>query len=290
MTLARAFADAWVGRLALFHPPLAFAWAGAVGGLAQRLGRSGPAVAEVARFFSQAPAAAAETARQIAAVAARNRALRRLLERRGPGAIEPWVRFAGEEVLAERLATKTPAILLVVPRGPRIVTATGLRRLGAPALIVAGLPRQPYTAWGFEVCDPGTGGRLGAIALKTAVDRLRAGGWVVAALEGEVGAGARPLPILGGSIALRPGIAVMARLGGAPIFPVAAAWGAGGRVLELAVHPPLRAAAAPDSGGADQQLLADLARQVADLVAAAPGQCDLRFLRACLSDRGGPPS
>ncbi len=283
MNLVRALVDAWGGLLAAFHPPLAFASAGAAGRLAQRLGRSGPAAAEVAQLFSQAPAAAAVTAREIASVAARNRALRRFAGRRGPGAVEPLVRFAGWEVLAERLAARAPAILLSVPRGPRIATAAGAYRLGATTLVVAGVPRLPYAAWGHEVCAPETGGRGGAIALKTAVDRLRAGGWVLAALEGEVGPGGRPLPMLGGSIAPRPGIAAMARLGGAPIFPVAATWGTGRRPIELTVHPPLAAVAAAGAGRGDRRLLEALARRVEELVRAAPGQCDLRFLRSCLA-------
>ncbi len=284
MSIRRAVADSWVDLLGSVNAAAAFGWAGAEGQFARRLGYGGPATGEVARFFSLDRSAATSVARQIAAAGCRNRALGRYARRRGLGAVESLVTLTGAERLSQILATKGPAILIVAPQGPRLAATAALHKLGATALVVADLPRQPLASWGFEVQAPGAShGQNAAIALKAAVDHLRNGGWVLAGFEGEIGPAVLELAFLGGTVALRPGVAVMARLGRAPVFPIAARWIPGDRPIEIEVHPHRRPDG--DSHGADQcdrDLLTALTRDVENLVRDAPGQCNLRFLRSCL--------
>ncbi len=290
MTLARAVADAWIDAIGLCSTRAALAWAGAERRLVRRLRGHGQDTELAARFFSLDTDAASGVARQMAATGGRNRLLRRLAMRRGPDAVIPLIDPAATAELARVVGGGQPTVLVMAPQGPRVAIGAALHDLGTPTLLVANVPPQPYTSWGLEVHAPAAGQGLGGgPALKAAVDHLRTGGVVAAAIDGHVGPVITDRPFLGGNVALRPGIAAMARLGRARVIPIAARWTSGPRCLTIVVRPPV--AAEPSTGEseeADRAFMAAVGRSIEDLIGDEPGQCDPRFLRVCLG--AGPQS
>ncbi|MBT8493508.1 MAG: hypothetical protein KJO07_10660 [Deltaproteobacteria bacterium] len=269
------------------RPRLAFAWADVEGRLAWRLGRCGPAANDVQRFFAVGPEEARSIAIRIASTRVRNRAFMRLAQMRGLEAARRLVQVDANNEVADRLRSGEPTIVVSLPMGCRVGIAVIFAGLSRSGVILADIHRGPWSRWGFELSAPRGGDAGGAVALKRAVDVLRDGGWVVAGLDGQAGPVDQRVDFLGGTLELRRGLGTLARLGGAPVYPVHALWTSGSRPIRGVVGPAIAESPAfDDSDAVDRAMVVRVAEAMAETVRATPGQCDTRFLEACVAAPG----
>jgi len=153
----------------------------------------------------------------------------------------------------------------------------GLQAIGVPAVIV-GL-RQPHE-WFWRTKLPETkfvssaDTLQSAIALKTAVERLRQGGVVVMAVDGRKGLNEMTAPLLGYRIHIAKGIGVLARLTGASIIPALATWGSGDWSIDYRIFDPLPlpplASMKPDDW--DREIVGRAVRFFEEILRTYPGQ------------------
>ena len=169
----------------------------------------------------------AEAAKEMALCALRNRCWSQMLSL--PDSFKVQIRCPNPkraEALRER---KGPAILAFWHLGASFMMGMGLRRIGVPGLIIARNPPPPWfhravspeTKMVVTSNDPGKA----TLALKMALDHARKGGVVVLALDGSQGQKDFTVPFLGRRIPLSRGMAVLAWLTGAPIYPCGVTWG-----------------------------------------------------------------
>lgn len=233
---ARDAYDSLALAVGLAHAPAAFTLGGLVGRLAGNLRRYSAAPSELSALFPKmARARLAPLAREIAANYFRNRVLIVLLRRSG---IESLARFVECEG-AENLGLGEPgrsAVLVTWHVGPVFAIAPALHRLGLSALVVREGPFYPPPPdWEVAV----TRGPLEqrTLVLRRALERLRAGGVVLGALDGVHGSSTAPVSCLGRLVAFSRGPLWLARRARAPLVPVVARWRPGGRILFRADAP-----------------------------------------------------
>jgi len=158
--------------------------------------------------------------------------------------------------------------------------APALARVGVEALVLLHA-RRPEASPGIEQVELRAADGSAA-ALKRAVDRLRAGGVVVYAVDvpwedRETAIG--PFPLLGRAAPLKPGASLMARLGRAAVAPVTARWT--GRTVEVDVHAPIVGTAPPDcAAGADRAVDGAVCVFWDGYLRAHPGELWVESLRA----------
>lgn len=190
---------------------------GIVGAAAQAAGAQGPSTAEVLELFpSFSRSTAARLASRIADTRFRNRAAIALVAHGGVAALA--------ELLLDEDASEPPlmarrtggVILAAFHLGAHFGVGAALHRWGTPCL---SLPDQP-------LIDVETRARN----LKLAVESLREGRAVLAALDAPGGSSTVPVPCLGRRVVLRRGPLALARLSGAPILPIVAQWTPEGRI------------------------------------------------------------
>ncbi len=172
----------------------------------------------------------------------------------------------------------------------------GLQHIGVPSLIVS---TPGPIAWfrknlSREIKIVATGNsRLGALALKEALDRLRNGGVVVMAADGGDGKKDITLPFLGRQMKFTRGMAVLSRLTGAPILPALATWGDCDWTFDFHLFDPVTM---PPMGymaphAWEREVVAATVRRFEEIVKATPGQCRLDILgqlsKAPMADDSG---
>ena len=176
--------------------------------------------------------------RQIRSLHMKNLALFELLELRGFEALAPIVRIQGEQRLVELHGQNRPAILMGWHVGPEFGVVTALQRLGLRVLYLVLKSPKLQIPPGLDVCDlDGESNRI--IGLKRAVSHLRSGGMVLIAGDGSCGEYMSEIHCMNRRVRMRKGPAVLARLTGAPVIPVAARWRCAGRRIDVTVHEPL---------------------------------------------------
>jgi len=120
--------------------------------------------------------------------------------------------------------------------GSPVALGALLEKLPGPVVVLAntrGLQRA-----GPERVDLKVGEKDRIVAVKRAVDTLRAGGFVFTVADGD-GAERLEANLLGRTITLPRGVFAIARLGNAPILPVAARWrGRGVEIVTGDLIPP----------------------------------------------------
>ena len=270
-------ADWLIDTSLAIQPQVGLHLASLVGRLGGVLGRRSALEAEVQRVFRVRGWDAGRLVRRIATRQAKSAALTRLLLRVGPHGIEGMLEWSGRERL-EALGEGEGCLLVVAPWGPRVALAAGLRGLAPGGVLVLGnLPWIP-PEWGLEVVGPGLGGSRGSAALKAAVDRLRSGGRVSVMFAGAQGGGEVSAPFCGGTLNLTRGIACMARLGRARVFPVTARWRRGARPIALTIHPEVELSSLEDRLAADRETMIRLATALEGELARAPEDAGPRVL------------
>jgi hypothetical protein len=236
--------------LLMRDPAMGIRSLGVVGRVAHGLGLQEPDRRRVAELFVElSPDRIREIAWQSAVLRLRNRASLALVDRWG---VEPLARLVTDQsaLLPPALAGfgSGGLVLVVYHVGAHFGVAAALHRWGRSAFV---LPARPLHDW-----------QLRARALKQAVETVRAGHPVLAAIDGPGGVSTDPVDCLGRRIVLRRGPIVLACVTGAPMLPIVARWTTDGtivvRVGELLT--PLRGR----NGPANERALAQAAAEWLD--------------------------
>lgn len=155
------------------------------------------------------------------------------------------------QALRER---KGPAIIAFWHHGATHMVSLGLQTIGVPAVVIGAF--MPG-GWFKRTVSPDMkfvlsgDARQSAVALKMALDRLKQGGAVAVAVDGSSGPGSIEVPFMGRKFPIARGMAVLARLTGAPIIPALATWigkdwSIDFRIYEALSLPPLNLMSAED--------------------------------------------
>jgi lauroyl/myristoyl acyltransferase len=223
----------------------------AVGRLEFDFVRREPTPAQTAEFFPDlSPRRAVEVSREIAAARWRDRWLDRMARRGGAEAAAALVRCFGVQEVQDRASRRAPTILLFAHLGPRFAAAAGLTALGLPALLMVPPQHFPLPERLELLAAPTADGSHLALGLKRGLERLARGELVAVPVDGDMGMTAATAAFLGRRVRPPRGPAVLARLSGAPAFPIVTVWDRSCCGLELRVFPPLSVPAEPTDGEA----------------------------------------
>jgi lauroyl/myristoyl acyltransferase len=220
----------------------------------------------------------------------RNICVDKLRDLEGFRAIAELVQHREVPLLHEFHAARRPAILVLAHLGARFAGAAALQRLGVPAAIFmrAFGPQASREAEAFAARLPGMeylqvagSAESGALQLRRAIQRLRAGGMVAIAADADVTAQRRiPVRYLGRQIHVGRGPALMARISGAPVVPIVAAFLPTGLGISLQVGDPLPPpVVSPLADAALEQAVAQsILSWFESFVRGSPGQMRVRQL------------
>jgi hypothetical protein len=239
----------------------------ALGRLARRVGVHGPSPREVAALFEWLPPdRLAGIARDIAALRFKNRLAIALVNRGGTARLSELVRPRGERPSAAQLDRDGSRIIATWHVGAIFGIRAAMHRIGRRALTLRDLPLE----------DSSRRTR----ALKEAVDHLRAGGLVIAMLDGPGGTSTGRVECLGRSVAFRRGPFALARITRAPLVPVVCTW-TRRMDLELRVSPPLQPPVMSDPApiAFEDELASSAARWLDVYLRAEPQEIWLSTLR-----------
>jgi hypothetical protein len=278
----RRLFDGLEGRLiglALRHPRhrrVALSLAGALGSSRNRLSRRWPDPEQVQTLFpALSRSEAARVAWRIAALEARNRLLVGCIRRAGAGPVRPLV-----ETPEAFAALRPPLLLGTFHVGAIHALEPALEKLPGPVLALrqgrlypADLPVEVLSTEGNE--------QSRAAVFLRALAHLRAGGFVVTALDVVSGTGGAGLaaPCLGRTLDVARGPFTLARLAGVPIVPIAARWQQGR--VKVAVGEALTSSDEAELAGAT-------ALWLERYLLKSPGELGLGLLRSLLSSRPAP--
>jgi lauroyl/myristoyl acyltransferase len=182
-----------------------------------------------------------------------------------------------------------PHILGLCHIGPKGLTELALDHFQIPALVLA--KEAPWPSVARSISQRIRFSMVGddhvsrGLALKRAIDELRAGGTVAVAIDGRQGDALVDAPFLGGRIRMGRGAGVLGRLTGAPIVPCALTWGAGWK-MNLQIFDALRSPSAPaaDAEIFEKETAAIAAEWLENFTRKNPGQLQLYRLPWLLDD------
>ncbi len=275
----------WVRRLgrgahliARVRPKTGLGIAGELGfRFAKQAGRRLCPVADEVRsvFPDLDPASVEQVRREISALEFRNASLQRLLLRKGLDILPPLLRVRAEPLL-DLLESNTPAIVVSWHMGPWLASSMAFEQLGVPVLFVVDRARERRTGpLEYFKLD----GELPARFLKRALHRLTEGGVVGMAVDAPLGT-LSPVSFLGCEIELPRGSAVLARMSGARLVPVAHRWIGRTGAIEVVFHEPIPEPMAPrtDPDAYEEALLTATHRWFEDYLRTNPGNIRLNQL------------
>lgn len=238
-------------------------YAGALGGWAQRLSRTGPTARAVRSLFSDMPPGrAAQVAQEIAAGRFRNQVAIAVARSRGPDALWGLLTPGAARTCAE-VRHRESRLFVTWHVGAMFGVGMALRGAGLRLLVIRDLPLQTI--------------EQRAAALKGAIDELRAGTAVLAVPDGPGGTHAGSVTCLGRDIVLRRGAFMLARVTGVPVTPIVASWGPDGEI-GIDVGPALPVPSGPGARAIESAHAAAAARWLEDYLTRAPGQIWLSTL------------
>jgi lauroyl/myristoyl acyltransferase len=255
--------------LAARRPRLAYAVAGALGSLRNRLSRRWPSPEQIQILFPQLTRREAHRiAWEIAGNEGRNRLLIETIRRAGPAAMRPLVATSAKVFAVLR----PPLVLGMFHTGAIQALNVAVERLPGRVLVLRqGLLFPPVPPVETESTD-GDGQRRAA-AFRRALLHLKEGGFVVLALDVVQGA-SLGVSCLGRPLELARGPFALARLTGAPIRPLVARWERGR--IGIVVGDELEAPAG------EGDCAAASARWLERYLAESPVEVGLGLLRALL--------
>ncbi len=229
-----------------------------LGRWAQAAGLVAPTAGDVAACFTRrSPSEVRQIARASAALRFKNRAAIALLQRRGVEALSQLVDPSMDTPPASLTAPSRGRILLAFHVGAQFGVGATLHRWGM----------RPLTLRDMPVGD----GHERARALRYAVDALRGGATIIAAVDGPGGASTGPLACLGRRIVLRRGPFMLARMMQVPLIPAMARWTTRGRIV-TEFGEPLDAVSAEGTGEVETRLAEAAARWLERQLVARPGE------------------
>lgn len=250
--------------LAVRHPRAAFSIAGALGSLRNRLSRRWPEPEQVRALFpALSRPEAARVAWRIAALEARNRLLVQCIRQGARPPVEVPEAFA---------ALRPPLLLGTFHVGAVHALGPALERLPGPVLALR--QGRLYTG-ALEVMSTEGGEQSRAAVVLRAGSHLRAGGFVVLALDVVPGSGLA-VSCLGRKLELARGPFALARLAGVPIVPLAARW------RQERVEVRTGEALAP---AGEAEMAASAARWLESYLLESPAELGLGLLRSLLIPR-----
>jgi hypothetical protein len=200
-------------------------------GAGHRLPFSRIAEEHVAALYPHVPG---DTIPQLAHALDESEALRSVLDivkwTVGSQALVPYVRLDGWEPLRALHAAGQPAIVVSWHLGSVPLGQAAFMKAGMPHLA---LERHHGIGERHVFAFPAGDRAAGAVALKRAIEHLRSGGIVRLMMDGD--GPALRVPCLGRMIMIARGAVSLARVSGAPLFPMASRWdrAAGCGVVEL---------------------------------------------------------
>lgn len=207
----RRLYDSVATQLARASVPGAIAVLDAVGRAANLAALHGPSASEVAALYGWLPShRLGAVARNISALHLKNRAAIALVQGDRIADLSKLVRWSSESARRE----------LVDAGGGKLIAACHVGAFFGIRAAFHGIDRPVLMMRDLRMSDAASR----ASALKRAIDHLRAGGLVVATLDGPGGTSTGEVTCLGRRIVLRRGAFTLARLTGAPLVPVVCAW------------------------------------------------------------------
>jgi lauroyl/myristoyl acyltransferase len=244
--LAQRAGQAAVARLSHASPRLALAAAALAGYLGPAVPSDAVTLDELAALLTHLPPNRVPAIRRaIYGRFERTKLLFTLLARDELKRLKPCLRLHGFDLLHALGAQRSPALLLTWHTGPYRAVGMALYLHGFEPLVVERHPiPQSDTVPLERVSAEGEPWRAIA-AVKTAVDRLRGGGFVLWAGDGNEGAGGFEAELLRRRVVFRQGLATLVRLSRAPVLPVVASWR--GSSIDVTVHPPLELPSGADA-------------------------------------------
>jgi len=234
-------------------------------------------------FATRSRLRAAWLARGIRSVELRNRALETYLQRHGFECPDGLIRWRGLEFLERLRAEGKPAILLTWHTGPHQAVFAALARLQEPVGFVGAELPDFQTPERWQVFNSAAQGTAPTAAIRRALSSLRGGGLVVVSGDGRHGTSAVEVTCLGRLMTRRTGAAALARLTGAPVFPVVASWRFGGGRLDVTVHEALAIPPhCPDAASFDRAVVTAAARWYESYIECHPAELPADRLRELL--------
>ncbi len=276
------------------HPPTGFRAAAALGRIASRMGVHGPPPSDIARLLPEASSRlCASAARQIAANHVRNHALIALVRGGGLESLARGTAFEiGGDGIRDRARARRPALLATWHVGATLGLGAALHRLGVPVLMIREGPFFPSTSTVQVLSNQGSAEER-ALILRRAVEWLRDGGHVMAALDGGGPPQSAAVPCLGRGVTLSRGVLALARLVQAPVIPVVARWMPDGTISARAYPalPPPEAKSPP--ADFERRLAEEAGRWLEEYIRQQPGELwpsSLRWLLAATPFESGGPA
>ncbi|MBW2414660.1 MAG: hypothetical protein JRG76_09155 [Deltaproteobacteria bacterium] len=220
-----------------------------------------------------------EIRREVTSLECRNAAVETVFRKHGLEPLLPLVRV-DPGPLFQLLQEKTPVVIVSWHMGPQRQLMATLRQLDIDGLLAVSKPlalrAESDSLEVVALKDRGLGARF----LRRAIDKLRDGGVVAIALDGEQGA-RHPVPFLGRTVEIGRGTAALVRVAGAELLPLTGRWIGHSGTFETRLHPPLAKPAVDRKEAVqfDTELLATAARFFEDEARRAPGNVSLRRLR-----------
>jgi hypothetical protein len=258
--------------------PATLAAADGFGRLVYRLNPRYPPVAEVAALFSGTSRSPASISSRMCGMRYKNRALVSIMSRSGSRVLIPLLSAGSVETIRN---IPQPAIAFTWHAGPAGWLAASLMRAGVPAFAIRRTARPPR--WGIEVGSSWGPVEARARTFARAMTRLREGGLVVVAVDGEDLKTPLPAPCLGRLVPMARGPFALARLTGAPLVPLVARWTDRGQV-EIVAGDAITQEEISLAGGDSETTAARLAaRRMEGCLRASPHEiwfCMLRWLLA----------
>jgi len=251
--------DRVVRGVAAIDGPRTIRVSGLLGQLARRAGLQGPSAAEVRRLFPfLTPPRASAAAREIAALRVRNRVVLALVLGGHIDRLAAGIRsVSGIEFLHDAVRSRRPALFVEWHIGAVFGITATLHREGLDALVLRNLPVQTAAER--------------TRALGEALDSLRRGRPVVTLLDAPGGSSTGEVVCLDRRIVFRRGPFMLARVTGAPMYPVTSRWERDGRRTVL-FHPPLEAPAGVSAAAFEEALAARAAAWLDGYLRDAPEQ------------------
>ena len=220
--LRRAY-DASTWWLARRHPSAAIRALDIAGRLAHRIGVNGPSRDELTALYDWLPPhEQVQVGRAIAALRLKNRAAVAMVAHDGTAHLARLVRWPSEPH-GHELFDANGKVVLACHVGAFLGIRAALHSINGTALVLRDVPMQDFASR--------------SAALKRAVDHVRAGGTVVATIDGPGGTSTGEVECLGRRIVFRRGPFVLSRLTGAPLVPVVCAWTSDARIAVRIAAP-----------------------------------------------------
>ena len=272
------FVERRLGRLAEHRLRLALSAAGFVGSLRNRLSRRWPSPREIGALFPLlGPREAAKAAWKIGGIEARNRIFAAHLE-------EDDARLAQELMsrpFPDLARLRPPFIVGSFHVGALQALRAALTWLPAPVLVLRLGYRTP-TLPTHTVLAVGETAQQRAALFARALAHLRSGGVVVLALDYVTGPAFR-VPFLGRSLELARSPFAMARLAGAPLWPVAVRWRGGAVDIEVGDELTADRSSCPEA--CEEEMAMAAARWLEKYLRSDPGETGLGLLHRLVLPR-----